>query len=189
MSAHKLALEVIETSCENILRITDMSVYATGLAVDCPRLDIWLPGAAQPVYLDSTTTPVLTSSFDLRLTPVILYPNITTTTSTVLPDGIYTIRYSVSPNDIVYVEYYHLRVTQLLNDYFRELCKIQLAECEPSSEMHQKLHDLRYIRLLIDAAKVKAEICHSPKQARDMYAYAQKQLAKYKTGGCVTCNH
>jgi hypothetical protein len=104
-----------------------------------------------------------------------------------LPDGIYTIRYSVSPNDKVYVKYYHLRTTILMNTYFKELCKLQLNQCEPTPEIRQKLNDLRYIRMLIDAAKAKAEYCHSTSQAIDMYNYATTLLSKYQNGCCVTC--
>ena len=39
------------------------------------------------------------------------------------------------------------------------------------------------------AAKAKAEYCHAPVQAVEMYTYAEKLLAKYLTGCCVTCNH
>ena len=180
---HHLALDIPETACDNILRITDASVYASGLAVDCPRLDIMLPGFTVPVYI-TTFTPgdsINLNAIDLGLIPV-NSPEIMS-----LPDGLYTIKYSVSPNDKVFVEYYHLRVTRLLNTYWKEVCKVQLAPCEPSVEQHEKLHDLRYIKMYIDGAKAKAEYCHSPKDAVDMYLYAQKLLKKYQSGCCITC--
>lgn len=182
---HHLALDIPDTSCENIIRIMDASVYAPGLDVDCPRLDITLPGFSVPVYYtdNMSTQPwsLTLNAVDLGLTP----PN--TPNPVALPDGLYTIRYSVSPNDKVYVTYYHLRVTKLLNEYYQEICKVQLTPCEPSPEQHEKMHDLRYIKMYIDGAKAKAEYCHAPHDAVEMYKYAQKLLKKYKTGCCITC--
>lgn len=189
---HTLALDIPDTSCENILRIWDASVYGVGLDVDCPRLDIYLPGFSIPIYYttNATATPptVLDGGFVKNFSTAdlgITHPN---DNAGSFPDGLYTIRYSVSPNDTVYVQYYHLRVTSLMNKYFKEVCKIQLQACEPTAEQHQKLHDLRYIKMYIDAAKAKAEYCHAPVQANEMYVYAEKLLAKYQTGCCVTCN-
>lgn len=185
---HNLSLDVIETSCENIIRITDTSVYVLGLAVDCPRLDIWVPGFAQPNYFDSTTSPVLTQDFDIKFSALDLCaPNVTVSSESTLPDGVYTIRYSVSPNDKSYVEYYHLRTTKLTNAYYKELCKLSLEPCEPTAEQKQKMNDLRYVKMLIDGAKAKVEYCHSPKQGSEMYDYAKKVLSKYQNGCCLTC--
>lgn len=181
---HTLALEIPDTACDTILRIWDGSVYGQGLDVDCPRLDIYLPGFTAPIYYTE-----LTPGFVKNLTAkdMNLQHPLDATPMT-LPDGLYKIRYSVSPNDKVFVEYYHLRTTGIMNMYYRELCKVQLEACEPSAEQHQKLHDLRYIKMYIDAAKAKAEYCQSPKQATDMLAYAEKLLHKYLTGCCVTCS-
>jgi hypothetical protein len=190
---HTLALDIPDTACENILRIWDASVYGAGLAVDCPRLDIYLPGYSLPIYYtsNSTLTP-----------PVVLAPGFVKNLSTTdlgithaddepgnFTDGLYTIKYSVSPNNLVYVQYYHLRVTSLMNTYYGEVCKIQLEACEPTAEQHQRMHDLRYIKMYIDAAKAKAEYCHAPVQATEMYDYAKRLLDKYLTGCCVSCNN
>ena len=104
-----------------------------------------------------------------------------------LPDGIYRIKYSVSPNDKVYVEYYHLRMTQTYNVYNQQLCKLELATCEPSVEVRARLNELRLIKSYFDAAKIKAEECHDPNLAMELLLYAKKRLDKY-IGGCKDCN-
>jgi hypothetical protein len=183
---HTLALDIPETACENIIRILDASVYGTGLAIDCPRIDIYLPGFSIPIYYgeaDGLNPPgfVLNlSSNDLGLTAV-------NDPLDTFPDGLYTIKYSVSPNETVYVQYYHLRTTRLTNRYYAEICKIQLQACEPTAEQHQRMHDLRYIKMYMDAAKAKAEYCNAPVQAVEMYTYAERLLDKYLTGCCVSC--
>ena len=50
-------------------------------------------------------------------------------------DGIYIIKYSVSPNDKVYVEYNHLRVTEILTTYYKKLCELDVQPCQPSSQV------------------------------------------------------
>jgi hypothetical protein len=183
---HILALDIPDTACDTILKIWDSSSYAETLPVDCPRLDIFFPGFAEPLYI---TEPKIAPGFTLNLNAKdfsLQHPQAEHLIS--LPDGLYTIKYSVSPNDKVFVEYYHLRTTTIMNAYYKELCKVQLAPCEPSPEQHQKLHDLRYIKMYIDAAKAKTEYCHAPKQGVEMLAYADKLLKKYMTGCCVSCS-
>jgi hypothetical protein len=183
---HTLALDIPDTACENILRIMDASIYAQDLVIDCPRLDITLPGFTTPIYVHDN----LTAGFvrNLSLVDLKLQSEVNDAPAA-LPDGLYKIRYSVSPADKVFVEYYHLRTTQLSNTYHRALCKVQLEGCEPSAEQHQKLHDLRYIKMYIDAAKAQAEYCHAPKQAIEMMVYAERLIANYLAGGCITCNN
>jgi hypothetical protein len=106
------------------------------------------------------------------------------TDSSILPDGIYVIKYSVSPNDKVYVEYQYLRVCQTLNNYFNELGRLEMAACEPSADVKDQLNELTMIKNFIDAAKVKVEICESPQEGMQLLTYAQKRLHKYNDTYC-----
>lgn len=181
---HRLALDILDTSCDHVLKISDSSVYGIGLPVECLRLEITLPGFYQPVYLEN-----IEPGFNEAISMITLgYQEADVEVLNAFPDGLYTIRYSVSPNDKVYVIYNHLRTTCITNEYYRELCKLQLATCEPSKDVMQKLNDLRYIKMLIDAAKAKAEYCDSCVAATDMLLYARKMLSKYQNGGCLICN-
>ena len=103
---------------------------------------------------------------------------------TKLPDGVYVVRYSVSPNDKVYVEYNHLRTTELLSQYFSKLCELEAQPCEPSSTRKDLLHEMYYIRTLIDAAKAKVEFCQSPNEGMELYNFAKKKLKKIT---CTIC--
>ena len=76
-----------------------------------------------------------------------------------LPDGVYVIKYSVAPNEYVYVEYNHLRITNALIKYNELLCELDVAACNPLQEVQDKLQELRLIRMLLDAAKAKVEFC------------------------------
>lgn len=182
---HKLDLEIPETSCENVLRIIDVSDYADTnlLPITCERLDIIIPGYTNPVYINT-----INYNFSLNLTAQDLEIICESDTGSYpLPDGVYDIRYSICPEETANVSYYHLRTTAITNQYYKELCKLNFQECEPTAELLQKIKDLRYIKMLIEAAKAKAEYCQAPDKGMQMYNYAKKLLSKYKTGCCVTC--
>lgn len=180
---HILQLDVPETACENVLRIVDTSIYAdeTLLPITCQQLDITLPGMHEPVYITEGLTPNFCGVFDATDLGIDCPPG------TDLHDGLYKIRYSISPNDKSFVEYYHLRTTATVNKYYREICKLRLRECEPTAEETQHYNDLKHIKMMIDAAKAKAEYCHAPEQGVEMLAYAIKLLDKYIMGCCITC--
>lgn len=182
---HVLQLDIPETACENILRIVDTSIYANKnlLPVDCERLDITLPGFSQPVYISEN----LEEGFCLSLNADDLEIVCDNPASVTLADGLYTIKYSICPNEKVHVTYYHLRTTCAMNNYYKELCKLRLEACEPDEDVKQKLSDLRYIKSLLDAAKAKAEVCHAVKEGVEMLGYANKLLSKYVSGCCITC--
>lgn len=182
---HVLQLDIPDTACENILRIVDASIYAPKhlLSIGCERLEVTLPGFTQPVYI----TEDLEEGFSVNLNANDLEIVCDNPAHVTLADGLYTITYSICPNDKVSVTYYHLRTTCAMNSYYKELCKLRLEECEPDEDVKQKLSDLRYIKSLLDAAKAKAEVCHATKEGVDMLGYANKLLSKYKSGCCITC--
>jgi len=180
---HILSLEVLDTLNQKILRVTDLSVYHEIVAAECPLLEITVPGFVIPVQFDETK---LNTGFALNLTACDLELQSEDCDSNpfTLPDGIYIIKYSVSPKDIVYVEYNYLRVTNIMNSYLKNLCNIPLADTEPSKEVSQRLELLHQIEMYIKAAKAQVEIAHNPKKGMELYTYAKKLLTIFD---CKTC--
>jgi hypothetical protein len=181
-SKHILSLEVPAVANCEILSIRDTSQYSNHLSIDCEELLITVPGfnAGALVKVDN--------GFFLDINACDL--GIQTTGCEEargdLPDGVYIIKYSVSPNDKVYVEYNHLRVTKILNLYYKVLCDIDLEACYPSSDKKDLIDELQFIRTLIDGAIAKVEYCSSPSIGMEMYNYALKKLEKIvcQTVGC-----
>ena len=180
MANHILSLEVPTVMNPCILKIFDTSVYTTLLPVTCPTLNITVPGFGYSVQLDTTQDFVETiTACDLQLQ--------TTDCGTVtvdIPDGIYIIKYSVSPNETVYVEYNHMRITQALNKYYNILCDVDAAACDPPFKIKQRLEELRLIFMYLQAAKGKVEFCHEPQKGMSLYNYALKLLNKLD---CINC--
>ena len=187
---HILALDVPDTACENVLRIADVSVYLpTGISG--PSLSITPPNSDEviftddDVYLNNDVTVLFNKVYTADLLGIsdpdqdYICP---------LVDGLYVITYSICPNTEMYVTYNHLRTTISNNRYYAELCRLQLQACEPTVETKEKLSHLRYIKMLIDAAKAKVEYCNATQQGLDMFAYAVKLLDKFDKSCNSNCN-
>ena len=183
-SRHQLALDVLDTASTIILKISDASIYSTLLPVDCPRLDIYLPGFLTP----SSITADLPGGFIRTLSAHDLgaQPQADEAPRE-LPDGVYKIAYSVAPNVHTMVEYYHLRTTRTMNAYYRELARVQLATGELSSDQLRRLQDLRVVFSYLQAAKAQTEYCHAPSRGAELLSYAELLLTKFRTGACPTC--
>ena len=179
-SKHQLSLELPDTNNIKVLRIFDTSIYADGVGKDCGVLSITSPGFNLPVNIE------LLPGFNTTLTACTLGLQKTGCSDAVqpLPDGIYVINYSMSPNSIVQVEYNHLRVTQTVNRYYNLMCELEISACEPGADVKEKLEELRLIKSFIDAAKAKVEYCHSPEAGIELLIYAKKRLDKITNALC-----
>jgi len=171
---HILSLEVCPVANCEILCIKDTSQYTSSLTIDCEELEITPPGFNNPSLIK------VEHGFDICLSNCVL--NLQTEDCgnyrSELADGVYIIKYSISPNDKSYVEYNHLRTTKILSKYHQILCDIDVKPCEPFSERAELLKELSYIRTLIDAAVAKVEYCQSPSQGMELYNFAKKRLDK-----------
>lgn len=178
---HVLSIDVIDTLNPTIFRLSDASVYNVNMPVECAVLQITPPGYQESVSFENIREqPFLNlTACDLEIQTTDCGRNFAN-----LPDGIYVIRYSVAPREIVYVEYNHLRVTNLMNRYLKILCSVNLNACEPNEDVENKLKVLREIKAYIDAAKAKAEICQEPKKSIELYSYAKKLLSKFDCKNC-----
>lgn len=183
MAKHVLSLEAPDTLNLCQLRIVDTSIYNEDAQVKCPLLEITLPGFNYSVNLEE---PDVAPGFILNLTACDLEIQTEGCNSNfnTLPDGIYVIRYSVSPNEYVYAEYNHLRITKALTMYNDILCDLDMGACEPDAKLEKKLKDLHKIRMYLDAAKAKVEICHEPRKGMELYKYAVKLLGKFECKSC-----
>jgi len=183
MAKHILSLEVPDTLNECIMCIMDTSIYAEDcLQIECPYLDILPPGFTCAVRLD-----VVPPFCKLNLTAcdLELQSQDCGIVFNTIPDGVYVIKYSVAPNEYVYVEYNHLRITMAMKKLNDALCALDIANCDPLPEVKEKLQELRLIEMLLKAAKAKVEFCHTPGQGMDLYEYAVKRLDKLTCTLCI----
>ena len=184
MASHLLSLEVPDTLNSCILRIVDTSVYQLSMPIKCIALEVTVPGFNRPVVFDETG--ILLPGFNLNLTACDLdiQHKECGTIFNDLPDGIYIIKQSVSPNEIVYAEYNHLRITRSLKRYWGIVCELELGICEPPETIVRKKEKLGWIKFYLEAAKAKVEFCHEPEKGMELFKYANKLLAKMDCRSC-----
>lgn len=183
MAKHVLSFEAPDTMNDCILRLVDTSVYNPDSPVTCPLLEVTLPGFQNPVQFPEA---VLQPGFIKNYTACDLEVQTENcgTRFNALPDGIYILKYSVSPKEYVYVEYNHLRMTKALIRYSKVLCELNIGACTPDAILEKKLRDLRLIRTYFDAAKAMVEICHHPQRGMEIFKYANKLLSKFDCRSC-----
>jgi len=186
MANHVLSLEVPTVMNPCILKMFDTSVYALNMPVTCPTLDVTVPGFAYSNEITGITMSNFVTYGQLTLTACDLQLQTSNcgTQYLEIPDGIYIIKYSVSPNELVYVEYNHLRISKALVKYNKILCDIDAAACDPPFKIKQKLEQLGLINMYLLAAKSKVETCHEPQKGMSLYNYALKLLNKFECSNC-----
>jgi hypothetical protein len=183
MAKHVLSLEAPDTLNKCILRIADTSIYNTDVAIKCPLLQVTLPGFVLPVNFGED---IISPGFNVNLTACDLEVQSAGcgTYYNDLPDGIYILKYSVSPSEFVYVEYNHLRITKALLMIQEILCDLDIADCDPPQKVKEMMNKITFIKRILDAAKAKAEFCHEPAKAMQLYNEALSMLKKI---GCKSC--
>jgi hypothetical protein len=181
MANHVLSLEVPTVMNPCVMKIFDTSVYTNLLPITCPTLNITVPGFGYSNQIDLAGGNFLETltACDLQLQTADCG-----TKYNDIPDGIYIIKYSVSPNTLVYVEYNHLRITKALVKYSAALCDLDVAACDPPYKVKQKMEELRMIYMYLMAAKAKVETCHEPQKGMSLYNYAMKLLNKLDCKNC-----
>lgn len=180
MANHILSLEIPAVLNTCILKIMDTTVYSDIVPVTCPTLNITLPGFTYSTQLDF----VPGSNVTLNACDLQIQTNNCDEVNYDLPDGIYVIKYSLSPNDVVFVEYNHLRISKALNKYKSILCKLDLSDCEPSQKVMNKIQELNKIKVYLDAAIAKVETCHEPQKGMSLYNYAVALMDKLDCTNC-----
>lgn len=171
-----LLLQEIPSSDCRVLKICDSSYYNPSNPATNAILEVTVPGFDCPVFFKVNQGFLITlNSSNLKVAPA------TTQTALVcLPDGIYDIKYSISPNDRQFVEYSLLRNTNQMISYWKEIARLFSRRDHLSRKsFEEKRRDLVWIKELMDAAKYTVEEKQDPDAGMDMYREASRLLNHY----------
>lgn len=154
------------------------------LSLPCANLEITPPQFSTP-----TVFSMQYSGFKLVLNACLLGflpPNGCANSCPNIPDGLYNVRYSISPNDQIYVEYKILRIVEAWNRYISMVCKIGLTPCLPDADTQSELRDLDTIRNYLVSAKATVENLHQFGEGMDQYHFAVELMDKmsYEPNRC-----
>ena len=156
-----------------LLVIKDGSYYNPDIEVTNAYLEILPPGFHENILLEVEPNFLeIIDSNILELTTPCKDKSLSE-----LSDGLWTIRYSICPNDKLYVEYTFLRNVKQLIEFRKLYC--ELESC-PSNELEEKLKKLKIIESYIKGAEYKAE-CGQYNQSLELYDYANTLI---KGGNC-----
>ena len=146
-----------------VLIIKDSSFYNPDIVPTDPKIVIQYPGSSKYV----TTNVGIHFSYVINSNTIGL-TNVTNSNSLAdLPDGLWTIKYSICPSDELFVEYTFLRNTKQLIKYHNLFCSLEIQKCN-RKEYEEQLKNLIKIKQKIDAAVYLAECCKY-NQAIELY--------------------
>ena len=176
MTGLKLDILVIPTYNSLTLGIADASTYPESPAVQSPTLTIEIPGFNNipPIPFKINDFNIINSA-SLGLSDVgdDLIP---------LPDGIYTIKYSVTPAYENYVNKTIIRVEQLQQKFDEAFMSLDMIECDQAIKKQDKVQ-LNTIYFLIQGSIAAANNC-AIDTSNKLYKQAQSSLNNFLRNGC-----
>ena len=176
MPTLKLDIVVLPTYSTLTLGIADASIYPTDPPnVSSPTIEITIPGFAKIVLPFTPNSFTVYTSSTLGLTQV-------GTPDLPLPDGVYFLRYSVSPAYENFVEKSIMRVERLQEKFDEAFMKLDMMECDRAIKTQAKV-DLNTIYFFIQGAIAAANNC-AIDEANKLYIQANRMLDNFIRTNC-----
>jgi hypothetical protein len=176
MPTLNLNILVVPTYDTFTLGIADASTYPDSPpVVTSPLIEITIPSFDTVSF----TFPILETTFYNSET-LLITPSGDNLVS--LPDGIYTLKYSIDPADINYIERSIMRVDRLQEKFDTAFMKLDMMECDREIKTQSKV-DLNSIYFFIQGAIAAANNC-ATEEANKLYHYADKMLDRFLGDNC-----
>tara|TARA_R110000868_G_scaffold14285_7_gene66372 strand:- start:2466 stop:3077 length:612 start_codon:yes stop_codon:yes gene_type:complete len=175
MADLKLEILVVPTYNTLTLGIADASTYPTSPAVQSPTIEITVPGFGVVSLPFNINDFNIYTSASLGITAVgeSLLP---------LPDGVYYLRYSVTPAYINYVERTIIRVEKLQEKFDNAFMKLEMMECDLAIRRQQKVN-LNSIYYFIQGSIAAANTC-AVDTSNKLYIQADNMLNNFIKNNC-----
>ncbi len=184
MSQHILSLDIPTTTNPKTFRIVDTSEYIPGITPTNCFVQI-LPPASTTArqYAVQPGFNLIVNASNLRIARAKKASDLVD-----LPDGIYTIKYSVTPNDKNYVEYYYLHNAGQYQRYIALICDLySKRKFIPYKEFATRRNELWKVGKVIKDAKSLVEDCGKDRDGLNLYREATELLDSYQTN-CHDCH-
>jgi hypothetical protein len=175
MADLKLEILVVPTYNTLTLGIADASTYPVTPAVQSPTIEITVPGFGVVSLPFNINDFNIFNSASLGLTAVgeSLLP---------LPDGVYYLRYSVTPAYVNYVERTIIRVEKLQEKFDNAFMKLDMMECDLAIRRQQKVN-LNSIYYFIQGSIAAANTC-AVDTSNKLYTQADNMLNNFIKNNC-----
>jgi hypothetical protein len=164
--------------------IKDVSNYNENLPVTCGQLVITTPGFCNISYFDVPKD--FEKTFNLSNLGHQIVDGIHCLTD--LPEGNYTIKYSINPNDVLFVEYNYFHTCLTERRYFDAVCQYLEDRCDMTiSEKRERREKLDDIYSALKMSKISAEECNDVETADELLAEANDKLDKLNSESDESC--
>ncbi len=175
MADLSLNILVLPTYNSETLGIADASTYPDSPAVVAPSIDITIPG------FGVVTIPFVPNDFNV-FNSTTLEITAVGDDLTPIPDGVYTLTYSVTPAYENFVTKTIMRVEQLQERFDEAFMKLDMMECDRAIKTQSKV-DLLSIYFLIQGSIAAANNC-AVDTANKLYLQASKMLTNFIKNNC-----
>ncbi len=166
----KLSFDILNTSSCKTMALFDTSIYSNNQTIANATLQVISPFDDEPVELDYYKNAItVLNSNTLKITNVNDLEYLSE-----LPDGLYTAKISICPEDVYWFEKTWYRTCLLECKYDKAFLKLNVQSCEICYSP-DKLQKLERARIYIHGTKVNAKNCNN-KEAKKLYTAANKLL-------------
>jgi len=183
MSQHILSLDIPQTTNPKTFRIVDTSEYIYNIPATNCVVQVLVPGST--VVKQYVTQPgfnIIVNASNLRIIRAKQASDLTD-----LPEGLYTIKYSVNPNNLNFVEYYYLHNAGQYQEYINQICKLySKKEIISPKEFTTRRNELWKIGKIIKDAKALVEECGKSQDGLKLYRECSNLLDSYQSN-CNGC--
>jgi hypothetical protein len=175
MAELNLDILVIPTYNTKTLGVADISTYPDTPPVQAPTIEITIPG------FGLVSIPFTPNEFNVFNSGIL---ELTEPTEDLvdIPDGVYTLTYSVSPAFENYITKTIMRVDQLQEKFDEAFMKLDMMECDLAIKKQSKV-ELNSVCFFIQGAIAAANNC-AVDVANKLYAQASKQLSNFSKRNC-----
>lgn len=175
MADLSLDILVIPTYNTKTLGVADNSTYPDSPAVQAPTIEITVPGFGLVSIPFTPNDFNVFNSSSLELTAV-------GEDLIAIPDGVYTLTYSVTPAYLNYVTKNIMRVEQIQERFDNAFMKLDMMQCDLAIKKQSKV-ELNSIYFLIQGSIAAANNC-AVDVANKLYLQASKQLDRFINNNC-----
>lgn len=171
----KLDILVIPTYNSETLGVADASLYPTDPpVVSSPTIEVSVPGFGSFLLPFNVNDFNIFTTSNLGITPIGVYQP--------LPDGVYRLKYSVTPAYANYVEKSIMRIEQIQEKFDGAFMKLDMMECDRAIKAQAKV-DLNTIYFFIQGAVAAANNC-ATEEATKLYNQADRMLNNFIKNNC-----
>lgn len=167
-----LDLAMLPTYNVKLLAIADASYYPTGWNVSVPSISITPPGYVPTMMTFVAGGLQLYNANSLGLCTVSDVCDMPP-----LPDGIYKVRYTITPANVYFIDKTFLRTDKIESDLDYAFLKLEMMECDGQLK-RQKKETIDLIEFYIQGAIAAADQC-ALKMATDLLGKARRLLDSF----------